>query len=135
MAYGCWSKGGRSLKWLRLWRETLTRQETGCPVFAGPGPRVWSLNTLEVPPPALNAGQQDQLKSAVLNPPRKAGIDLSNWNWKVVRQFLKQSFDLGLSRSSCLNYLHRLGFVLKRPKKRLLKAKDEERKACCKRRR
>ena len=41
----------------------------------------------------------------------------------------KQSFDLGLSRSSCLNYLHRLGFVLKRPKKRLLKAKDEERKA------
>ena len=52
---------------------------------------------------------------------------MSNWNWKVVRQFLKQSFDLGLSRSSCLNYLHRLGFVLKRPKKRLLKAKDEER--------
>ena len=46
-----------------------------------------------------------------------------------IRQFLKQSFDLGLSRSSCLNYLHRLGFVLKRPKKRLLKAKDEERKA------
>ena len=28
-----------------------------------------------------------------------------------------------------MNYLHRLGFVLKRPKKRLLKAKDEERKA------
>ena len=54
---------------------------------------------------------------------------MSNWNWKVVRQFLKQSFDLGLSRSSCLNYLHRLGFVLKRPKKRLLKAKDEARKA------
>ena len=54
---------------------------------------------------------------------------MSNWNWKVVRQFLKQSFDLGLSRNSCLNYLHRLGFVLKRPKKRLLKAKDEARKA------
>ena len=65
----------------------------------------------------------------MLNPPGEAGVELSNWNWKVVRQFLKQSFDLGLSRSSCLNYLHRLGFVLKRPKKRLLKAKDEERKA------
>ena len=25
-----------------------------------------------------------------------------------------------------MNYLHRLGFVLKRPKKRLLKAQDEE---------
>ena len=65
----------------------------------------------------------------MLNPPGEAGVELSNWNWKVVRQFLKRSFDLGLSRSSCLNYLHRLGFVLKRPKKRLLKAKDEERKA------
>ncbi len=74
-------------------------------------------------------GQQNQLKSAVQNPPGEAGVELSNWNWKVVRQFLKQSFDLGLSRSSCLNYLHRLGFVLKRPKKRLLKAKDEARKA------
>ena len=79
----------------------------------------------------MNRGQQNQLKSAVQNPPGEAGIELSNWNWnwKVVRQFLKQSFDLGLSRSSCLNYLHRLGFVLKRPKKRLLKAKDEARKA------
>ena len=80
-------------------------------------------------PPVLNWGQQNQLKSAVQNPPGEAGVELSNWNWKVVRQFLKQSFDLGLSRSSCLNYLHRLGFVLKRSKKRLLKAKDEARKA------
>ena len=80
-------------------------------------------------PPVLNWDQQNQLKSAVQNPPGEAGVELSNWNWKVVRQFLKQSFDLGLSRSSCLNYLHRLGFVLKRPKKRLLKAKDEARKA------
>ena len=64
------------------------------------------------PPPVLNRGQQNQLKSAVQNPPGEAGIELSNWNWKVVRQFLKQSFDLGLSRSSCLNYLHRLGFLL-----------------------
>lgn len=63
------------------------------------------------------------------NLPEPAGIDVSNWNWKVVRQYLKQRFDLVLSRSSCLNYLHRLGFVLKRPKKRLLKAKEEEREA------
>ena len=34
-----------------------------------------------------------------------------------------------LCRSSCLNYLHRLGFVLKRPKKRLLKADAEKRDA------
>ena len=54
--------------------------------------------------------------------PSQAGIDLSNWNWKAVRQFVSDHFGLSLSRSSCLNYLHRLGFVLKRPKKRLVKA-------------
>ena len=128
MGYGCWPKGGRRSKWLRLWRERLIPLETGWPTFAEPGPKVWSLNRLGVPP-VLSRGEQNQLKSAVQNPPGEAGIELSNWNWKVVRQFLKRSFDLGLSRSSCLNYLHRLGFVLKRPKKRLLKAKDEERKA------
>jgi transposase len=40
----------------------------------------------------------------------------------VVREFVRRRFGLILGRSSCLNYLHRLGCVLKRPKKRLLKA-------------
>ena len=39
-----------------------------------------------------------------------------------MRRYVADRFGLALSRSSCLNYLHRLGFVLKRPKKRLLKA-------------
>ena len=47
-----------------------------------------------------------------------------------MRRFVQERFEVSLSRSSCLNYprlhrgqaLHRLGFVLKRPKKRLLKA-------------
>ena len=34
---------------------------------------------------------------------------------------------VSLSRSSCLNYLHCLGFVLKRPKKRLVKADEQKR--------
>lgn len=55
--------------------------------------------------------------------------DLANWNGKVVRLFIEKHFDLTLCRSSCLNYLHRLGFVLKRPKKRLLKADAEMRDA------
>jgi transposase len=62
------------------------------------------------------------LKAAVQVPPPEAGIDLADWNWKVVREFIRRRCGLILSRSSCLNYLHRLGFVLKRPKKRLLKA-------------
>lgn len=61
--------------------------------------------------------------------PAVAGIGLANWNWKVVRQFVHDRFGRALSRSSCLNYLHRLGFVVKRPKKRLLKANAEKREA------
>ena len=61
--------------------------------------------------------------------PSQAGIDLSNWNWKAVRQFVSDHFGLSLSRSSCLNYLHRLGFVLKRPQKRLVKADPVRREA------
>lgn len=59
--------------------------------------------------------------------PADAGIELANWNWKVVREFARQRFGCELVRSSCLNYLHRLGFVLKRPKKRLVKANAEQR--------
>jgi len=48
---------------------------------------------------------------------------------KAVRLFIQQRFGRQLCRSSCLNYLHRLGFVLKRPKKRLLKADAEKQSA------
>lgn len=69
------------------------------------------------------------MKSAVQAPPRNVGIELVDWNWKTVRAFIQAQFGLLMSRSSCLNYLHRLGFVLKRPKKRLLKADAEKREA------
>jgi transposase len=69
------------------------------------------------------------LKAAVQATPRAVGLDLANWNWEVVRQFVQERFDRLLSSRSCLNYLHRLGFVVKRPKKRLLKAKAEKRAA------
>jgi transposase len=69
------------------------------------------------------------LKAAVQATPLQSGIELANWNWKVVKEFIKRSFSLILGRSSCVNYLHRLGFVLKRPKKRFLKANPEKREA------
>jgi putative transposase len=62
------------------------------------------------------------LKAAVQAAPAAAGVELANWSWKAVRQFVHKRFGRLLSRSSCWNYLQRLGFVLKRPKKRLLKA-------------
>jgi transposase len=67
------------------------------------------------------------VKAAIQGSPRDVGIDLADWNWKVVRRFVRERFRVTLGRSSCLNYLHRLGFVLKRPKKRLLKADPERR--------
>jgi len=69
------------------------------------------------------------LKAAVKQSPAASGLELANWYWKAVRQFVLESFGLSLSRSSCLNYLHRLGFALKRPKKRLLKADENKREA------
>ena len=59
--------------------------------------------------------------------PEQAGIQLANWYWKGVRQFVWERFGTSLSRSSCLNWLRRLGFAFKRPKKRLLKADEAKR--------
>ena len=83
-------------------------------------------------PPALDVEQRAELKGAVQTLPSRVGIELSNWNWKAVRQFVTERFGLALSRSppaADLNYLHRLGFVLKRPKKRLVKADPVRREA------
>ncbi len=67
------------------------------------------------------------MKAAIQGAPRDVGIDLGDWNWKVVQKFVSERFGLLLGRNGCLKYLHRLGFVLKRPKKRLLKADPERR--------
>ncbi len=80
-------------------------------------------------PPALDPAQQAELKGAVQELPAVSGINLANWNWKVVRQYVSERFSIILSRSSCLNWLHRLGFAFKRPKKRLVKANESRREA------
>jgi transposase len=77
----------------------------------------------------LNQEQQAQLKAAVQESPEQAGVTAANWNWKVVREFVRGHCGRALCRSACLKYLHRLGFVLKQPKKRLLKANAEQRAA------
>ncbi len=67
------------------------------------------------------------LKAAVQRPPREAGIDLADWHGKVVRRYVAAQFGITLQRSSCRASLHRLGFVVKRPKQRLLKANEAKR--------
>ena len=44
-----------------------------------------------------------------------------------MRQFLQQRFGITLERTACIDWLHCLGFVRKRPGKRLLKADAEKR--------
>ena len=67
------------------------------------------------------------MRAAVQELPATVGIGLANWNWKAVHQFVSQRFGITMCRSSCLNYLHRLGFALKRPKKRLVRADEVKR--------
>lgn len=69
------------------------------------------------------------MKAAIKGAPRDVGVDQAKWTWKGVRQFVETQFQCLLSSRSCLNYLHRLGFVVKRPKKRLLKADPVKRDA------
>ena len=66
---------------------------------------------------------------AIQATPAEVGIELANWNWKVVRQFVEARCGIRLSRATCVRYLHRLGFVCRRPKKRLLKADEAKRAA------
>ena len=79
--------------------------------------------------PALEPAQHEELKAAVQQSPAAAGIGLANWNWKVERRYVLDRFGSSLSRSSCLNWLHRLGFAFGRLKKRLLKADEGKRAA------
>ena len=78
-------------------------------------------------PPALDEAQREELKEAVQQPPATSGVELANW--KVVHRFAWERWGVRLSRSSCLNWLHRLGFAFKRPKKRLVEADEAKREA------
>ncbi len=77
--------------------------------------------------PSLAEAQQAELSMAVKEPPARSGIGVANWNLKTLHQFVSERFGISLSCSSCLSYLHRLGFALKRPKKRLVKADEGKR--------
>ena len=85
-------------------------------------PRRWFLSRLVGSLRTLDVEQRAEVKGAVQELPSRVGIELSDWNWKAMRQYIEDRFSLALSWSGCLNYLRRLGFVLKRPQKRLVKA-------------
>ena len=97
------------------------------PAFGEGGPRALIFEQTGGSPPALEPAQQEELKEAVQQLPTTWGMELANWNWKVVGQFVWERYGISISRSGCLKWLHRLGFAYKRPKKRLLKADEGKR--------
>ena len=117
---------GRRRRWVEPWNGMPT---PWAKAFAEGGPKALVFEQTGGSP-ALDVEQRGELMSAVEELPSQAGIGRSNSNWQAVREFVEQRFGLPLSRSSCLNYpvsstiqaLHRSGFVLKRPRKRLVKA-------------
>ena len=86
--------------------------------------------------------QQAELKEAVPEQPAMAGIELANWTLRQAQEESGPSVCLGALRhqpepqqlselppSIRGQALHRLGFALKRPKKRLVKADEGKREA------
>ncbi len=86
--------------------------------------------------------QQAELKEAVPEQPAMAGIELANWTLRQAQEKSGPSVCLGALRhqpepqqlselppSTRGQALHRLGFALKRPKKRLVKADEGKREA------
>ena len=71
-------------------------------------------------PPRPRRGTTGRVAGCGSEDSGKGGHSLANWNWKVVCQYISEHFGISLSRNS-LNYLHRLGFAFKRPKKRLVR--------------
>ncbi len=83
------------------------------------------------PPPLTKRSRRSQKRRWSNRPPHRASAWPTGigWYWKVVRQFVAERFGISLSRSSCLTWLHRLGFAFKRPKKLMLKADQAKREA------
>lgn len=67
------------------------------------------------------------LATALRQSPREAGLATATWTGKAVAQYVAEQFQVILSHAACRRYLHRLGFVRKRPKKQLVKADPEQR--------
>jgi transposase len=69
------------------------------------------------------------LSTALDAPPQTAGIAAATWSWKSVREWAERQCAAALSPRTCLRYLHRLGYVWKRPKRLLVKADPAKRAA------
>ena len=109
-------------------------------VFGAGGPGAMAFEQSGGFPPAIDGVQQTELKAVVQEFPAKVGLDLANWTLRQAQEEGGAQICAGTFRglpepqqlpelppSTRGHALHRLGFVLKRPKKRLLKADAAQR--------
>ena len=98
--------------WLRAYEtEGVEGLETGKP----PGPSV-----------RLTPEQQQELQQALEAGPQMAGFTSGVWTGPLVREYLLQHFGVGYHNHHLPRLLHRLGFSVQRPRKRLARANPEE---------
>jgi len=71
--------------------------------------------------PDLDENEFEQLKQALLKHPRESGLNQGTWTGKLVSEFIKKAFGKTISLYTGINYIHRLGFSRKRPRKKLKK--------------
>ena len=83
---GCWRRVGRQRRVPHALERDAHTIGLWARAFAEGGPKAMVFEQ-SGGPPALDVEQRAELKAAVPVSPSQAGIDLSNWNWKVVRRF------------------------------------------------
>lgn len=94
--------------------------------FNARGPDDMDLETPNPAHPEFAPDQFEQLPVAVSKPPRASGIPAGRWTGRRVAAYVKRHFGKRVPPATARRYLHRVGFRLKRRRKRLHKADPDE---------
>lgn len=73
----------------------------------------------------LTADQHEQLKQALIEGPQAAGFTSGMWTGPMVRKYIYEHFGVGYHNHYLPRLLHKLGFSVQRPRKRLARAEPE----------
>jgi len=79
-------------------------------------------------PSKLTEEQQKELDKTLQKPPTKAGYDKQAWNPKLVQNHIKETYNVGYSRSYIYKILKRHGLTWKEPRPKSGSADEDERK-------
>ncbi|MCF6158535.1 MAG: IS630 family transposase, partial [wastewater metagenome] len=79
--------------------------------------------------PYLTKEEFEILYQAVQKPPRQSRMKTGRWSGKSVAAYIKKVFGKTVHPHTARRYLRRLGFVLKKPHKKFIKANEKDQKA------